>query len=330
MNSATDNLASQRQSNLSRVVQAMNGILLIDKPLGITSHDALNALRRIMRIKKLGHTGTLDPLATGLLVICVGSASKLARFLVSKDKIYEAELRLGMATETYDSEGVTDNLDSSTILKIGLDQVERTIKLFLGNIQQRAPKYSAIKVNGRALYKSARKGESCDPPIRSVVIHSIKVRDYQPPFLRLTVACGKGTYVRSLAHDIGAELGVGAYLSALRRTAVGDLKLEDAYTLDDVQRLADVDGLSTSLLDVESVIDLPSLVVADDFAERALQGALPGGSDIARIQGTFCAGSHVFLKNAEGRALAVGICDISSEELSTWQGDGFYHYERVL
>lgn len=330
MNIATDNLVSENRNSVSHTSQDMNGILLIDKPLGLTSHDVLQALRRIMGIKKLGHTGTLDPLASGLLVFCVGTASKLARFLVSKDKTYEAEIRLGLSAETYDSESVSDTLDSETIPQIGRDEIERVIKLFTGNIQQRAPKYSAIKVNGKALYKSARRGEPCNPPVRSVVIHSIEIKTYQPPFLRLTVACGKGTYIRSLAHDIGTELGSGAYLSSLRRTSVGKLKLEAALSLDDVQRHADEDSLSRALLKTEDVIDLPALIVADNFAKRVRHGALPNRGDISRIQGTFRAGEHVLLKDNSGRALAVGICEIGSEELAGRQGGVFFHYERVI
>lgn len=330
MNIATESPAARNRNSASQTIRDLNGILLIDKPLGLTSHDVLQALRRILGIKKLGHTGTLDPLATGLLVFCVGTASKLARFLVSKDKTYEAEIRLGLSSESYDGECVSDNLEHKTIPKVGLDEIERVIKLFTGNIRQRAPKYSAIKVDGKALYKSARRGEPCDPPVRSVVIHSIEIRNYQPPFLRLTVACGKGTYIRSLAHDIGTELGVGAYLSALRRTSVGKLKLDSAFSLDDVQRHADQNSLAPALLKTENVIDLPALVVDENFAERVRHGTLPNRGDINRIQGTFRAGKQVLLKDNSGRILAIGICEIGSEELATWQGGAFYRYERVI
>lgn len=330
MDMITNNLVSPGQYSTRRLSQNMNGVLLIDKPSGITSHDVLQALRRILGIKKLGHTGTLDPLASGLLVFCVGTTSKLARFLVSKDKSYEAEIRLGLTTETYDSEGLADRLESDSIPQIGLSEVEKALQLFRGNIQQRAPKYSAIKIKGSALYKSARKGEPCYPPLRPVVIHSIEIRNYQPPFLRLAVVCGKGTYIRSLAHDIGAELGPGAYLSSLRRTRVGELRLEDAHTLEKVQRLVDTGSLSTALLAAESVIDLPALIVTENFAARVRHGVSPGRGDITRAQGEFCAGDHVSLKNSAGHILAVGISEIAAEELADRQGGGIFRYERVL
>ncbi|MFQ5608093.1 MAG: tRNA pseudouridine(55) synthase TruB [Candidatus Zixiibacteriota bacterium] len=322
---------SEDRANLNETPRHVyNGALAIDKPVGLTSHDVVQRLRGLLDQKKIGHTGSLDPLATGLLVICLGSASKIARFITGQTKAYEAEIRLGKSTDTYDAEGLIDPLESDTIPGVSLEDIQGELTHFEGEIGQRAPRFAAIKVDGQALYKSARAGIRRRPPIRSVVIHKIALIGYQAPFLRLTIECGKGTYIRSLAHDLGERLGCGGYLSSLRRTRVGSFSLSDALTLEEMEKLSSEDILTEALVPMEQAIGLPSLVVSDSFVPRVRNGVAPGERDIEHIHGEFAAGDCVSLIDKSGRMLAFGISEIPSTALETWSGPGFYRYQRVI
>ncbi len=210
-----------------------SGILLLDKPSGPTSHDMVIALRRGAGQKQVGHAGTLDPLATGLLVICLGAATRLSDYMRGKDKRYRARARLGQSTNTYDADGeitaTSDTLPDRAA-------VEEALVKFRGPIQQQPPAFSAIKRAGKKAYELARAGEVVELEARPVEIYALELLEWQPPEFTLDVLCSAGTYIRSLAHDLGQALGCGAHLTALRRTASGNFLLNEAVTLDDLQK----------------------------------------------------------------------------------------------
>jgi tRNA pseudouridine55 synthase len=207
---------------------SLRGILLLDKPSGPTSHDMVYALRRGTREKRVGHAGTLDPLATGLLVLCLGAATRLSEYLAGKDKRYTATVRLGQATDTYDAQGTVTSESTALPERAA---VEAALAQFRGEQQQVPPAYSAIKRGGQKAYDLARRGETVTLEPRSVNFYAIELIDWQPPLVVLDVHCSAGTYIRSLAHDVGQALGCGAHLAALRRTASGALRVEQAVTL---------------------------------------------------------------------------------------------------
>ncbi len=205
------------------------GVLVVDKPPGITSHDVVNRVRRLAGLRRIGHAGTLDPLATGVLLLCLGRATRLVEYLVGQTKAYTAVLRLGQTTETYDAEG--DVVAERPFVHITPALLEEALARFRGPIQQRPPAYAAIKQAGQPLYRLARQGVQVERPLRSVTIHALQMTDWTPPFVQLMLSCSSGTYVRSLAHDLGEVLGCGAHLTALRRTAVGSFTLAEAVPL---------------------------------------------------------------------------------------------------
>ena len=217
-----------------------HGLLLIDKPKGHSSFDVIRDLRRITGVKKMGHTGTLDPMATGLLVICLGEGTKLVPYLTADDKSYEAEITFGLSTDSYDAEGKIVARDTWTSLKsLTKDKIQEVMLSFLGTQAQKPPAFSAIKVNGERLYEKARRGEEVEVPTRTVTFHEIDMLSYNGgnetddllPKLRIKVKCSKGTYIRSLAFDLGQKLGVNTHLSALRRTQAGAFTLSAAHNL---------------------------------------------------------------------------------------------------
>ncbi|NBD95949.1 MAG: tRNA pseudouridine(55) synthase TruB [Gammaproteobacteria bacterium] len=214
---------------------APSGILLLDKPVGVTSNAALGRVKRIIGIKKAGHTGTLDPMASGLLVLCFGQATKVAAFLLDADKAYEAEVRLGVTTDSEDAEG--EVLERRDVPALDDDRIEAVLQDFRGPIEQVPPMHSALKHKGQRLYELARKGETVERPPRSVVIHELTLISHDEETLRLRVACSKGTYIRSLARDIGEALNCGAHLSGLRRTASAPFDIHDAVELEALESL---------------------------------------------------------------------------------------------
>ncbi len=206
----------------------LEGVLNIDKPTGLTSHDVVNQIRRLIGIRKVGHTGTLDPLATGVMVICVGRATRLAEYVVGQPKTYITEIRLGQETDTYDMEGA---IVAQNPVAVTEAELESALKQFQGEIKQIPPMYSAIKVEGQPLYRRARKGEVINRAARIVYIERLELLYWQSPLLRLHIECSSGTYIRSIAHDLGQLLGCGGSLSTLRRTAVGRFEVNDAVPL---------------------------------------------------------------------------------------------------
>jgi tRNA pseudouridine55 synthase len=245
----------------------VDGVLLLDKPVGLSSNDALIKAKRVLNAKKAGHTGTLDPFATGLLPLCFGEATKFSQDLLEADKTYEATVHLGIMTTTGDTEGETIEQREVEVTR---EQIEAVLARFRGPIFQVPPMYSALKRDGKALYEYAREGITLEREARPVTIHGLSLVDYAAPFLKILVTCSKGTYVRVLGEDIGAALGCGAHLNALRRVQVGALSTDRMITLEDLQAhpdpfslLAPVDALLSSF---------PSVELTPELAKRFLNG----------------------------------------------------------
>lgn len=216
------------EPRVKKTWKQVDGVLLLDKAQGMSSNDALQKARRLFSAAKGGHTGTLDPLATGLLPLCFGEATKFSADLLDADKTYEAELLLGVSTDSGDAEGV---VTATAEVNVTPADIARVLPQFTGDILQVPPMHSALKRDGRPLYELARQGITVDREARPVTIHVIDLLEFTGSRLRLSVSCSKGTYIRVLAQDIGAALGCGAHLTALRRTRVGDLVLDGAMTL---------------------------------------------------------------------------------------------------
>jgi len=211
----------------------MDGIFNIDKPPGWTSHDVVARVRRLAGQKRVGHAGTLDPIATGVLPVVLGTATRLVEYLADADKAYRATLVLGVTSDTYDREGALT--PSASTLMPSRDDVETALQQFRGEIEQLPPMHSAIKVGGKKLYELARRGIEVERQPRRVIISSLELIEYKPPTLQIFVECSKGTYIRSLAHDLGVALGTGAYLEELVRTRHGPFNLEGAITLGNLE-----------------------------------------------------------------------------------------------
>ena len=245
----------------------VDGVLLLDKPVGLSSNDALMKAKRVFNAKKAGHTGTLDPFATGLLPLCFGEATKFSQDLLEADKTYEATVHLGIMTTTGDTEG---ELIEQREVDVTREQVEAALARFRGPIFQVPPMYSALKRDGKALYEYAREGITLEREARPVTIHALSLVDYTAPMLKILVTCSKGTYVRVLGEDIGAALGCGAHLNALRRVQVGALSTERMISLEDLQAHADPLSL---LAPVDALLSsFPSVELTAELAKRFLNG----------------------------------------------------------
>lgn len=254
---------------IKRERRAINGVLLLNKPLGISSTQALGRAKWLVGALKAGHTGTLDPLADGLLPLCFGHATKLAHDLLDADKTYEAQVVLGQTTTTGDVEG--DIVFSSDTV-ITREQWDAIVPMFTGDILQVPPMYSALKKDGKPLYAYAREGVTIEREARAISILRLETIAFDYPNVVLSVTCSKGTYIRTLAQDMGEMLGVGAHLSGLRRTAVADLQLSDALTLEQLETI-DESARADVLLPMDALMqDLPALYFKRDMATRYVQG----------------------------------------------------------
>ena len=251
----------------------VNGILLLDKPLGMTSNAALQVVKRLYRAAKAGHTGNLDPLATGLLPICLGEATKISGFLLDSDKRYLGTIRLGVTTRTADAEG--EVLETRPVPVLDEAQVNAVLARFTGEIRQVPPMHSAVKVNGTPLYKLAHQGLEIERKARTVTIHALKLLRLEDDQLEIELHCSKGTYVRTLAEEIGEALGCGAHLAALRRTGSGPFDLDQAITLPELEQLAEqgLDALDSRLLPIEQALsDWPVISLTPNSAHYVQQG----------------------------------------------------------
>lgn len=252
-----------------RIRVPLSGVLLLDKPVGFSSNDALIKAKGLLNAQKAGHTGTLDPFATGVLPLCFGEATKFAQDLLDADKTYETLIHLGVSTVTGDTEG--EILERKEV-NVSREQIDAVLARFRGPIQQVPPMYSALKRDGKPLYEYARAGVTLERAARDVTIHALDFLDYQAPFLRLRVACSKGTYIRVLGENIGAALGCGAHLQELRRIQVGHLTLAGCVTLEQLTATEQAERANL-LAPVDSLLSsFPEVLLSESLATRFLQG----------------------------------------------------------
>jgi tRNA pseudouridine55 synthase len=273
----------------------MNLAVNLNKNLHNTSHDAVTATKKIFKVRKAGHAGTLDPLATGVLIVCLNEATKITGYLADLDKEYIMTAKLGETTDTYDAEGPAVRRVGK--VNVGLSEIEEALARFTGEIQQVPPMYSAIKREGKPLYELARQGIEVERKPRKVTISSISILKFESPFLTVRVACSKGTYIRSLCHDMGEALGVGAYVTELTRTRIGHFSIENAATLEELPFKTE------AIYSLDAALQhLPSVRVEGDDLKRAKNGnpvKLSGGRQ--EIHKGF-----VRLADAGGRLFGIG------------------------
>ena len=309
---------------------SLSGLLVVNKKTKMTSHDVVEKLRRILNFKKIGHAGTLDPNATGILLACVGKATKIAKLLTEYDKEYEAVIKFGVTTDTYDREGKITRIKED--LRISEEEVRKAVESFRGEIWQTPPLYSAIKQKGRRLYQYARAGKKVERDKRRVIIKDLQILEINLPYAKLKIVCSKGTYIRSLAHDIGEKLGCGAHLFSLCRTRVGPFELEDALDLESVEKIQKEDEIRGFLIPIEKVLDhIPSVIVKDGFAKRIKEGPNLFPSSVLSPESKFDKDQMVCIKNNQKEIIAIGKALRSSEEfLDEKRKDKLFEYSRVL
>ena len=277
----------------------MDGLLIIDKPGGITSHDVVARVRRALKTKRVGHTGTLDPFATGVMVVLVGKATRLAQFLDKDEKEYEAVVRFGFETDTGDNTG-SPRSEVQGPVSIEFDQVEAVLPKFRGTIMQTPPMYSAKKVEGKRLYELARKGVEIErKPVEITILKLELLQDTSLPndSVRIRVACSAGTYIRTLAEDIGREIGIGAHLTQLRRTRAGRFTIDGASNIDNVSK-TDIKPLDLA------VEHLPNFVLREDRIAKTLNGM-----STRDLSNTFANGDLVRMTTPSGELVAIGFYD---------------------
>jgi len=249
---------------------AISGVLVVDKPIGLTSHDVVQIVRKGTNIRRAGHTGTLDPRASGVLVILIGPAVRLSEYVSASDKRYQAVIRLGTSTDTYDDDG---RVVSTSPVNITEAQFEENLMKFVGEIEQVPPPYSAVKVKGRKAYEMAREGEEIDLEPRKIQVYSLELLEWAPPEAVIDVYCSSGTYVRSLAHDLGEALGCGAHLVGLRRTKSGRFTLRDAVPLRRLREAFDTGNWYQFLIPAaEALSDWPAIELSHDQLEAIRHG----------------------------------------------------------
>ncbi|HLH74200.1 MAG TPA: tRNA pseudouridine(55) synthase TruB [Chloroflexota bacterium] len=249
-----------------------SGILNVDKPVGVSSHDVINSIRRVVGMRRVGHAGTLDPEANGVLLICLGQATRISEYLMDSTKEYRATIRFGEVSTTDDRAG--EITVSGSIAHLEVQMILRVLPRFLGEIEQIPPVYSAIKVAGQPLYKKARRGQAVNVTPRRVAIERIDVVSWDCPDLVIDVTCSKGTYIRALARDLGQAVGTGAYLRALTRTRSGQFRLNDSLALDQVARASRLGHLSRLLYPIDAAVSTwPAVFLARDEVERIQNGS---------------------------------------------------------
>jgi len=294
----------------------INGIMIIRKEQGYTSADVVAKLRGICRQKKIGHTGTLDPNATGVLPVCLGNATRVCEMLTDCHKIYEASLRLGTTTDTQDVWGQIISDTGENWKKLQEEDVRQTVMSFQGDYEQLPPMYSALKINGRRLYELAREGKEVERKTRKIMIYDIEILSINLPDIQIRVECSKGTYIRTLCHDIGSQLGCGAMMTKLERTAASGFSLQEAYTLSEVQKLCDEGHLQDIVRDVETCfLNYPVMHVRSEEKKRLYNGNVLEWSHFKdRMEG------DIFrIYDSEDRFFAVYRTDAEKECLKPWK-----------
>lgn len=315
---------------------ALDGVLVVNKPAGWTSHDVVARARVLLGVAKVGHTGTLDPAATGVLVLCLGKATRIAEYLVNADKEYRAVLRLGVATDTQDATGAVIAEAGGALPDRAA--IEAVMGRFVGQHRQVPPMYSAVKIQGVPLYKSARAGRTVDRPAREYTVRSLKILSVAPTAgdtktidVTFDVVCSKGTYVRTLCADIGEALGVGGHLAGLERRRAGRFGIEDALTLDDLAALAGREAVGTRLHALADVLDdVPVLTLDQRAADGVCHGVAVPAAQVIGMEGQWEAGACVRLQAADGRLLAIGKVPCGAADLKQAAPGTVITLEKVL
>ncbi len=279
----------------------MDAVISINKPRDITSQDAVTRVKRILKVKKAGHTGTLDPMATGLMLVCINRATRLASYLSGLDKEYRAVMKLGETTDTQDAYGRV--IEKAATAGLGAGVVEETLRSFRGRILQHPPMFSALKHKGRPLYEYARKGIDVERRTREVNIHALDILSIDLPFVTFLVRCSSGTYIRTLCHDAGRKLGTGAHLSGLERTAIGPFKVSDSLSFEELKTTGAGKGVYT--MD-EALSWLPELRINETLVRGVTHGT-PVRADIAGgFAGDIKTAPGIRIKSPQGELLAIG------------------------
>ncbi len=279
----------------------MEGVVNINKPSGMTSHDVVQHVRRVLGEKRIGHTGTLDPLATGVLVLCIGQATRIAQYLEAGEKEYEAVMRLGITTDTLDAEGRILETRSSPVPE--QDEIVSLMQRFRGTIMQRPPAFSAVKISGIPSYKLAREGKAELNKPRPVTIKALELTAYEYPFVSITVTCSKGVYIRSLCADLGDALGTGAHVSKLQRTRSGCFSIANAVTLEEFTSMAEAGTEAQAVATIDDALaDVPPILLAEDESERVTHGSKVSCPDEPETDGR---NGLVRLHDPLGRLLAL-------------------------
>jgi tRNA pseudouridine55 synthase len=239
-----------------------DGIIIVNKPVGLTSHDVVYKIKKLLKINKIGHMGTLDPIATGVLPICVGQATKISSYVLCEDKKYRAIIKLGVCTDTFD---ITGEIISQKLFTYDKEKIDEVIKSFIGTQKQTVPIFSAIKKNGHKLYELARANIKVELPERVIKIYELKLKKFiSPDKLVLDISCSKGTYIRSICNDIGKKLGCGAVMCALERTQVGNFLIKDSINLDDIKKLYLNNNLLSRILKITQVLKLKKIIISHE------------------------------------------------------------------
>jgi tRNA pseudouridine55 synthase len=296
----------------------MDGILNINKAIGMTSHDVVARVRKLLKQRRVGHAGTLDPAAGGVLPICVGLGTRVAEYLSESGKAYQAEITFGVVTDTYDSEGTV--LRTTNANDLSLTRIAAALSHFLGRQMQLPPRYSAIKIQGQPAYKRARSGQAVTLEPRPIEIYHLQICTWQPPTLTLAIECSKGTYIRSLAYDLGEWLGYGAYLSGLRRTRSGPYTLAESVTLEQLAEAVTEESVATLLSPPDSVLQqYPALTLDAAETERVLHG------NAFRYHLSHCQPTVEFARiyDTEGHFLAIAVWNPEQE---LWQPKKVFKY----
>jgi tRNA pseudouridine55 synthase len=275
MNSSNEDYSLEMQN-------AISGVLVVDKPIGLTSHDVVQIIRKGTNIRRAGHTGTLDPRASGVLVILVGPAVRLSEYVSASDKRYQAVVRLGQSTDTYDADG---RVVSTSPVNITEDEFANALKQFIGEIEQVPPPYSAVKVKGKKAYEMAREGEEVELLPRKIQVYNLDLLEWAPPDAVIDVYCSSGTYVRSLAHDLGEALGCGAHLVGLRRTKSGRFTLRDAVPLRKLRESFENGTWYQHLIPAaEALSDWPSIELTHTQVDDVRHGhRIPGDKELGKL-----------------------------------------------
>lgn len=300
----------------------MNGFLNMNKPSGWTSHDVVAKIRALLNIQKVGHTGTLDPDATGVLPICIGKATKIAQFLLEKDKEYQVRMRLGEQTDTQDASGKIIGRQSSRHLSP--EEIHKVIRQFEGPCRQLVPMYSAVKVGGQPLYRAARQNRPVDRPSRDIILYGLSDIVVQPSDgeecvdVSFVVSCSKGTYIRTLCADIGERLGVGGHLAKLIRTRSGPFRVEESMALEELKQVVSSGIIAEKVIPIQEVLsDYPGIWVNPEASNRVIHGGWISGKEVLRFQKEFKTGEVVLVYNSASCLVALALAEMSCDQLAT-------------